>query len=85
MQAGLADLEAQLRSEAAQPAAGVLMVSIGPAGMKVRPKGSLLYYPEPAHLRDAPAAEFAEGEQTEFQRKDVSAAAHRYLRLGADP
>src|SRR5688572_8194007 len=45
MQRALGDLEAQLGSGAAAPPPGVLLISIGPAGIVVTPSKGLLYYP----------------------------------------
>ena len=58
MQGALADLELQLGSHptrTATPPAGVLILSAGPDGIKLRPPGALIYYPEATQERQAAA------------------------------
>jgi signal transduction histidine kinase len=74
-QAVLADLD-----RAPEPPEGVVLVRIAGGNVGVRP-GSLLYYPEIPQHTASTEARFAEGEQAEFARNDLKAAAAFYARL----
>jgi len=79
MQSKLADLD-----RAVEPPSGVVFVTFRVDEIRVKPEGGLLYYPQAPKRPEAAASLFVEGEQAEFARSDLNAAALIYEQLAAN-
>ncbi len=83
MQLAVAELQTRLAASAERTLpSGVSLIAITHDAVSVVPPDSLRYYPN-ARGHDVPPPSFAEGEQAEFARNDLAAAARTYARMSA--
>jgi len=79
----LSELQTRLAASAERTLpSGVSLIAITHDAVSVVPPDSLRYYPN-ARGHDVPPPSFAEGEQAEFARNDLAAAARTYARMSA--
>ena len=86
LQRSLSEVEARLDTRnGAEAPPGITLVSVSGERVITRPKGGLLYYPEPATLPEAPSAPFTEAERLEFTLHDPAGSASMYRRMAESP
>jgi two-component system phosphate regulon sensor histidine kinase PhoR len=86
LQRALSEVEARLDARNGMDAPpGITLVSVSGGRVIARPKGGLLYYPEPTVLPEAPSAPFAEAERLEFALHDPAGASSIYRRMAESP
>ena len=86
LERALSEVEARLDARnGAEAPPGITLVSVSEGEVITRPKGGLLYYPEPAVLPEAPSAPFVEAERLEFALHDPAGASSIYERMADSP